>query len=185
MHYKKNISFILIFFFTFLLQAGALAQASFQGIGDLPGGFFQSSAFGVSADGLGVVGESRSTKGTEAFRWENDVMTPLGDLTGGNFLSIAWDVSADGSVIVGWSDGANGTEAFIWTESAGMRSVKQVLETDYGLDLTGWILLEARGISDAGTVIAGNGTNPNGDTEAWRAVLGIAVITALSLVSLS
>jgi len=40
MRYNKNISFILIFFFTFLLQAGALAQASFQGIGDLPGGVF-------------------------------------------------------------------------------------------------------------------------------------------------
>ncbi len=54
MHCKKNISFILIFFFTFLLQAGALAQASFQGIGDLPGGNFHSRAWGgVSADVFG------------------------------------------------------------------------------------------------------------------------------------
>jgi len=147
------------------------------GLGDLPGGVFFSSAFGVSADGSIVVGQGSSDNGAEAFRWENDVMTPLGDLPGGIFSSIAYDVSADGSVIVGWSDGANGTEAFIWTESAGMRSVKQVLESDYGLDLTGWTLIQARGISDDGTVIAGNGTNPNGDTEAWRAVLGITVIS--------
>ena len=40
MHYKKNISFILILFFILLLQAGALAQASFEGLVICPGEVF-------------------------------------------------------------------------------------------------------------------------------------------------
>ena len=44
-------------------------KASFQGLGDLPGGRFSSYAFAVSADGLFVVGASSSTLGSEAFLW--------------------------------------------------------------------------------------------------------------------
>jgi hypothetical protein len=42
----------------------------FQGLGDLPGQLYQSYAYGVSADGNVVVGESSSgaTGGPEAFR---------------------------------------------------------------------------------------------------------------------
>jgi len=349
MHYKKNISFILIFLFTFLLQVVTLAQASFQGLGDLPGGSFRSDGRGVSADGLVVVGRSTnadyneaflwtassgmvglgvlpggstqgslayatsadgsvvvgistSVKGSEAFRWtESGGMMGLGFLPGLNFLSEAHDVSADGSVVVGYSikdpfvseafrwtastgmvglgdlpggniesnaqgvsadgsvvvgyskSGTNNTwEAFLWTESGGMiglgdlpggsgsyaydvspdgsivvgyasgqlfrwtnaggmevlggvgnfgnfavsadgsvivgildandsvfiytdvdgiRNLKSVLENDYGIDLTGWILRNAPGISDDGTVIIGDALNPNDDREAWRAVI--------------
>ncbi len=34
----------------------------------------------------------------------------------------------------------DGDEAFIWNSSQGMRSLKQVLTNDYGLNLTGWTL---------------------------------------------
>jgi hypothetical protein len=44
--------------------------------------------------------------------------------------------------------------------------------TGLGLDLTGWTLKIAHGISDDGRVIVGEGNNPNGDTEAWIAVIG-------------
>ncbi len=52
-----------------------------------------------------------------------------------------------------------------------MRNLKQVLENDYGLDLTGWTLTYAGDISSDGNVIVGVGTNPDGDTEGWIAVL--------------
>jgi probable HAF family extracellular repeat protein len=77
MHYKKNISLVLILFFTYLLQTAVLAQASFQGLGDLPGGDFFSSAHGVSPDDSVVVGYSITANGFEAFRWENNVITLL------------------------------------------------------------------------------------------------------------
>ena len=47
--------------------AGTAEAASFTGLGDLPGGSFNSSARGVSADGSTVVGVSSSDSGTEAF----------------------------------------------------------------------------------------------------------------------
>jgi probable HAF family extracellular repeat protein len=64
---------------------GGIARAapSFQGLGDLPGGTFQSAAPAVSDDGTVVVGEGRSALGREAYRWQGGVMTPLGDLSGG------------------------------------------------------------------------------------------------------
>jgi len=54
------------------------------GLGDLAGGIFASSALGVSANGLVVVGESESTSGTQAFRWTSGGgIVGLGDLPGG------------------------------------------------------------------------------------------------------
>jgi len=92
-------------------------------------------------------------------------MVGLGDLPGGIFESIAYDVSADGSVVVGTSSGGG---AFIWDATNGMRNFKDVLENTYGLDLTGWTLSTANGISDDGKIIAGYGSGPSG-TEAWIA----------------
>lgn len=48
-----------------------------------------------------------------------------------------------------------------------MRNVKDVLTDEVGLDLTGWTLRQARGISADGLTIAGWGTNPAGYSEAW------------------
>jgi len=112
MNYQKNISFTFILFFTFLLQAVTLAQASFQGLGYLPGEIFSSST-GVSADGSVVVGLGIEV----AFRWTDlGGMIGLGDLPGGGFESRANGVSPDGSVVVGFSVSANGGEAFRWTD---------------------------------------------------------------------
>jgi probable HAF family extracellular repeat protein len=110
-----------------------------QGLGDLPGGAFQSSATAISASGEVIVGYSQSASGGEAFRWEAvSGMQGLGDLPGGVFGSGAYAVSADGSVIVGagHSD-APDNEAFIWTEAEGMQSL-QILLASLGLDLSGW-----------------------------------------------
>jgi uncharacterized membrane protein len=122
-----------------------------EGIGlDNP---FPAAAFAISYDG--------SVVGGELFRW-----TQSGGIE--TISGNAYDLSADGSVMVGKaSDGG----AFIWDAAHGMRDLQSLLENDHGLDLTGWTLTEARCISANGLVIAGTGTNPLGDTEAWRATV--------------
>ncbi len=148
-----------------------------QGMGDLFGGGFSSLALGVAADGNTVVGRSNSSQGTEAFRWnpsQNPPMQGLGDLSGGTFSSQALGVSADGNTVVGRGRGSQGDEAFIWDSTSGnMLRLRDVLINDHGLSqLAGWSLTEATAISDDGRVIVGYGRNPQGFTEAWRAVLG-------------
>jgi len=98
-------------------------------------------------------------------------MVSLGDLAGGYVDGAAYDVTPSGSVIVGTSKSEFGDEAFVWDAANGMRSLRDVLINDVGLDLSGWWLSYARGISDDGQSIVGWGINPNGDTEAWVATL--------------
>ncbi len=141
-----------------------------QGLGDLPGGDFYSIGLGISADGETIVGHSESTSGWEAFRWtESSEMEGLGDLSGGDFRSWANDTSGNGAIIVGVGNSAIGEEAFIWDAENGMQNLQDVLVNDYGLNLTGWTLNRAYGISDNGLSVAGYGTNPDGYTEAWIA----------------
>ncbi len=98
-----------------------------EGLGDLPGGLFRSTAYGVSANGQIVVGESSSATstgdfGTEAFKWTPDGgMVGLGYIGGNNrFSSSARAISSDGSVIVGINNTDEGDDGFRWTEQTGM-----------------------------------------------------------------
>lgn len=137
-----------------------------------------SRAFGVSADGSVVVGESRSQDSIssagipQAFRWtQSSGMVGLGLLPGTTFSS-ASDVSADGAVVVGGSGISpsllgEGNIAFIWDALHGLQSLPEVLTTEFGLDLTGWTLWKAIAISADGRAIVGDGTNPQGQSEAW------------------
>jgi len=155
------------------IEAFRWTAGGMVGLGDLPGGIFASEAHDVSADGLVVVGQSRIVNGNnEAFRWTAaGGMVGLGDLPGGDIFSWANNVSANGSVVVGQSRSVNGNEAFIWTASEGMRSLQDVLVSDFGLDLSGWKLTTAYSISDDGSVIVGFGKSPNTGIEGWRAVI--------------
>lgn len=126
-----------------------------------------SGLFDLSDDGSVAVGWTESDLGVAAFRWDVDTgMSSLGNLPGGMEFNLANAVSADGSVVVGRAAGPDDDEAFIWTAVGGMVSLSQFLANE-GLDLTGWQLLEAVGISADGLVIVGNGINPAGDNEAW------------------
>jgi uncharacterized membrane protein len=98
-------------------------------------------------------------------------MVGLGDLPGGIFGSEAFGVSADGSVVIGQGRSASGNEAFLWNSLNGMRSLEDVLVNDFGLDLTGWRLTEATGISDDGRTIVGRGFTPDGFDEGWIATI--------------
>ena len=152
-------------------------------LGDLGGGPFTSQAECVSADGSVIAGSVTTADApNEAFRWENGVMTGLGFLPGSGTLdSKAEGISGDGAVIVGRSDDDFGATAFIWDVENGMRSLQDILENDYGLDLTGWTLREAHGTSYDGLTIVGQGVGPNG-SEAWVAT--IPEPTTLSLLAL-
>jgi probable HAF family extracellular repeat protein len=153
------------------------------GIGDLPGGIFESNAHGISSNGRFVIGDSSVDRGREAFIWTvDDGMTGLGSLNPDFPFSTPIGVSDNGIVvgtslvsreIVGYHEFANQPiykdtiAAFIWDAAHGIRDLKSVLEHEYGLDLTGWQLASAVGISDDGQTISGNGINPSGQHEAW------------------
>lgn len=78
-----------------------------------------SAAWGVSADGQVIVGQSEdSSEGarSRAFRWTaGDGMEDLGFLNSEDYVT-ARSTSSDGSVVVGWS----GNTAFRWTADQGM-----------------------------------------------------------------
>jgi probable HAF family extracellular repeat protein len=133
-----------------------------------------SVADGVSANGSVIVGSS-SGADTQAFRWtQQDGMIGLGTLPNGSRNSRARGVSADGSIIVGQCYGEGGFEAFIWDAAHGMRSLRQVLVSQFDLanSLAGWKLKSANAVSADGSFVVGDGINPNGDREAWIARLG-------------
>ena len=125
------------------------AQAPyFQDLGHPAAGFTTSTARGLSADGLVVVGEQTPAAGaTEAFRWtEATGLTVIPPGPGFGARVFAWDVSNDGDVVAGYGDFGACREAFRWTEAAGMEAI--------GL-LPGSSCSEARGISADGNVIVG------------------------------
>jgi len=135
-----------------------------------------SAAWGCSADGSVVVGETASSSRDEvAFRWTAVTgMVSLGVLPGGK-VSEADAVSPDGSIVVGGSSTRNdGMRAFIWDAANGMRRVEDVLAAHNVFPPAGWKLLYANGIATPmpGTIVlVGLGIDPAGQTEAWRAVI--------------
>ena len=146
-------------------------ETGMVGLGDFPDGS-RSSAYGVSADSSVVVGYGQTSSGSEAFRWAQQTgIVGLGNLPGGRSSSSAHAVSADGAIVVGNAYDEVGPAAFIWDAQHGMRKLQDVLVNDYGLDLTGWTLTEATDISDDGLVIVGNGYDPDGNSEAWIAII--------------
>jgi len=148
------------------------ASQGMTGLGDLPGGVFTSDAYAASGDGRVVVGEGSLTVGGEAFRWTSEAgMVGLGNLWAEGHHSSANAVSADGRIVVGWSTTQLGGEAFLWDELNGMRNLRDVLVQDCGLNLTGWTLAEASGISADGMTVVGWGYDPSGNIEGWVATL--------------
>ena len=100
-------------------------SARFFALGDLGGAWFKSAAFGVSADGSVVVGDTFETGGTtsQAFRWtEGEGMVSLGVAPGGYYGSTAIAVSDDNRAIIGSTTGPReyGNQLFRWTEQTGM-----------------------------------------------------------------
>jgi probable HAF family extracellular repeat protein len=145
-----------------------------------------SEAYGANADGTVIVGLTRSmlssNNGWEAFRWTQATgMVGLGDLPGGAVLSEGYATTADGSIVVGKAGilgncGPFGCQtaprAFIWDAQNGLRDLNDALPTMGVTIPAGWTLTEARGISANGRVLAGTGTDVQGNYEGWRVDLG-------------
>src|SRR5262249_55494082 len=103
----------------------------------------------------------------QSFRWTSATgMTSLPVLNG----SVeAYAVNNDGSVIVGRSGPTPSYHAAVWSQRlvAGASVVDlQTYVPSLGIDLTGWTLSGATGISADGRTIAGYGQH-NGNSEAW------------------
>jgi probable HAF family extracellular repeat protein len=170
------------------------------GLGDLAGGLYDSVATGVSSDGATVAGAGQSASGVEAFIWTSGGgLMGLGDLSGGGFYSRANAISGDGTTVVGTSSGSFNPlfEAFVWTSAVGIQPLgvlpgssqsdafavsgdgsavvgTSISSPDEAFGVTiasGWTLEHAYGISADGSSIVGDGTNPDGDTEAWMMTL--------------
>lgn len=130
------------------------AEGGMEPLGDLPGGFFRSSAGAASADGEVVVGGS-DTGGliNEAFRWTpSEGLVGLGHLAGApaNASGSANDVSADGTVIVG----GDFRQPFRW-EGGVMTSLGTLSGGGNGV---------ANAVSADGAVIVGTSSSPNTNT---------------------
>lgn len=154
-------------------------------------GFFRSAASNVSGDGTTVIGLSQlyPSSVTGAFRWTQSTgLVPL--FFDDEASSYANAVNYDGSRIVGVSITTTGSHAVMWTSTLGSVDLNTYLPTQ-GVDLTGWDLTSANGISYDGSIISGNGTF-DGVQTAWivsnrsvpepsslfLATLGLAIIIA-------
>jgi probable HAF family extracellular repeat protein len=132
------------------------------GLGDLPGGVFDSGAADVSADGSiivgnGTVGNPGDFNYQQGFRWTQATgMVAMG--VGSRVTAI----SGDGSIIVGHGIEDGIFQAVLWKSGGGMHSIKNLLAAR-GDDMTGWVLHEAHDVSADGRVIIGrarHGTDP-------------------------
>jgi len=133
------------------------------------------SAQGISADGVFAVGSIQRPPFPSGFTTpiraaRNTTPQAVGPV--GQFgLPLCRAASGDGSVIVGdW--GFSGS-AFIWNATDGFQFLQDVATDTYGLNLTGWHLDSATGISDDGRTIVGRGTNPFGWEEGFVLFLGV------------
>ncbi len=130
----------------------------------------------------------------------------------GSLNGIGFDISGDGSKIIGrtwqWSVqsgfeslanrinpmtiapdsrtvlGSFGGRAKLLREDGTIVDVQNLLSNDYGIDFGTWRLREIVGMSDDGTVWAGNGINPQGFQEGWVAVIPEPTSAALSVLGL-
>jgi uncharacterized membrane protein len=131
----------------------------------------RAAGIGISIEGSVIVGYAGNQFSGTAARWHNGAIESLGDLPGGEVRAIANSCSSNGTVIVGSSHtgvsdpfGYN-LEAFIWDRCNGMRNLKTVLQSELGVDLTGWILVSAEDISTDGRFVVGLAINPAGSHE--------------------
>lgn len=100
-----------------MLSTGIAGAAEFRGLGDFEGGYTNSRASALSADGKSVVGTAWSEIGGEPFIWDKQQgMQRLDNILTVITPGAAHDISADGSVVVGRADFGN-VSAFRWQDA--------------------------------------------------------------------
>ncbi len=157
----------------------------YQDLGVLAGGSL-SSAYGVSRNGLVVVGSSTDAIGAEqAFKWTAGGGMQRLTTSVAYQGSIALSTSADGLTIVGICYQANNNgppytsppnqTGFMWNNLLGFQNMNAVLVSN-SINTSGMSLLDARSISDDGKVIAGTGSyqTPNAPAHVEGYMLRLA-----------
>ncbi len=114
-----------------------------------------TQASAISPDGAFVVG---SSAGSGPVRWDSAGAMMVLSNPGAVPASTALGVSGDGSVIVGTGTGFT---AWMWTAASGIVDLQAYFPAQ-GINLTGWTLREATGVSADGRTIAGYGLRPTG-----------------------
>lgn len=140
---------------------------------------------GAWASGFSLMDNQGFTFREDLVRWDvaTGAVTLLAQTPPGFFGAVPSAISEDGSMIVGtWNatmffDNPEG-RAFVWKQGEGARALKDILEDDYGLDLTGWRLLSARGMSDDGKTIVGHALDPDGTMTGYVAILDVSTCIA-------
>ena len=138
-----------------------------------------------SDNGNVVVGTSTDNNGNQlATRWEQNGIRSLGTLGGNSSESHA--TSPDGAIVVGGAglpfvNGTSEYSAFRWTSATG--KIEQLSKVLQNLGVTTpfchqvpcpagtWFIQFALGISSDGSVIVGDAIDPNGNSQAFRAVV--------------
>lgn len=144
-----------------------------------------SYAEGCSNSGTVVIGSSMDSKGNVvASRWDSGALRTLGALGGSS--SEAHAVSADGTIVVGGAglppaNGVSEFTAFRYSSATGrMEQLSKTLQTaGVGTPLCHqvpcaagtWFLQLALGVSADGGTIVGTAQDPNGNLQAFRAVV--------------
>lgn len=138
-------------------------------LGDFNGEANDVTPTGTIIVGMGSFNAANEPFLNQAFRWtKEEGAVPLGLISGDSAFSMASAISADGRIIVGSSaQDLNNVKAFIWDAQNGMRDLKQVLENEYNVDLSGWALEKATSVSANGNIIAGIGISPSGYDQGW------------------
>jgi probable HAF family extracellular repeat protein len=135
------------------------ATEGLVGLGDLPGGAFESFAADVSQDGSVIVGSSQSSTLYEPFRWTaGQGMVGLGYLPGRVSSSYPNAVTPDGATIIG-SDSFGGWR---WTSQAGFLAIPGLAGGK----------VSPLGVSADGSVIVGiaGASPPQSSAFVWDAV---------------
>jgi len=154
---------VVFFIAVFTTPSVWASQPSFMGLGDLPGGIFDSIANDISSDGSVVVGYGDSPNGSQAIRWTQATgITSLGNIHGQGYSTVAYGVSGNGAVTVGSESNTSNSSrvAFRWTQSGGMVGL--------GGSNEGLVPQIALGVSWDGSVVVGSGGTMTAGTEAFR-----------------
>jgi probable HAF family extracellular repeat protein len=122
-------------------------------LGTLPG------SASAHASAINDVGQIVGVSGSDAFLWQNGVMSDLGQFNRGTPDPYAIN---HGGQAVGVDYGTNrNPRAWIWTGSKPIQDLNGLIPKR-----SGWLLQEARGINDSGQIV-GDGQGPAGDARAF------------------
>ena len=138
----------------FLYSAGSMTD-----LGTLGGSYSEGN--GINSSGQ-VTGDAYTTGDSafHAFLYSGGSMTDLGTLGGSSSAGLG--INTSGQVTgYAYTTGDSAAHAFLYTPGTGMVDLNTLLPSG-----SGWTLLAAYGINDAGQ-ITGSSTDPNGSTHAF------------------